>query len=217
MYKAISYMFEDDTQFWGYFEQVREPAFLLAGVLWTVNFATDVLPIPETQLFEILLISATYIGTIAISVGLVGMYPTMKEQSPRLALVGVISAGFSLVFLLVFPFALTGVAIPLGARTARLPEIGIVGGAVSVVAFAVLDSLAAVLFGYGVLRTEVLSKQVGYLLSAYAIPWIVLLSHGFLNTPFPPNWAFSLVVALFPLAIGYVLLRETRQLPRELL
>lgn len=191
-----------DTPFWDRFEAWSPWAFLAAGGLWVLTAVFSWLPGSLPTAGAILV---THLSALTLGVSLVGLYPRLRDHAPRLSLGGVVCIGFTMVTLVVFPIALVGVAIPLGAPASRLSEIGLAGGAFSVVAYVFLTPLGSVLLGAASLRSQALPERLGYLLFGLAVPWLVLVAHAFVSTPTPPNWVLWLVVGGLALAIGYVL------------
>lgn len=195
-------MLSADTLFWDWFEAWSPWSFLAAGGLWVLTAIFSWLPSSLPTAGAILV---THLSALTLGVSLVGLYPRLRDHGPRLSLGGVVCIGFTMVALVVFPIALVGVAIPLGAPAARLSEIGLAGGAFSVVAYVFLTPLGSLLLGAASLRTQALPESLGYLLFGLAVPWLVLVAHALVSTPTPPNWVLWLVVAGLALAIGYVL------------
>lgn len=194
------------TSHWKSLEQASWAAFLLAGVLWLCNtvflgFTLVVgFPILPPGLVHPLL---TVSGLLAAMVGLLGFYPGVAGQTPRLARV---SAGLIAV-------AGVGMSIELvwfvTAELLNQPDpfvgIGILSFYAAVLFF--------ILFGIVSARTGVPPRTVSLLV--LAIPATILASFFLVPGVYggrSPDWAslaIGTVMSVLGLAIGYLLATDT--------
>lgn len=195
---------------WDGLEKWNSQVFLLAGVLlagvalykgvgdvtsWSVTMEVDLV-----------------VGGLALMapvIGLLGLYPGLREAAPRLAVVGILSALISTVVVL----TILGWFVTTTLQLGRFPvwdEAPIWAAAALAVVFLTL-ALGFLLFGLAGLRTSVLSRRVSLLLIVPAVMWIGLLANVGLRVI--PNFDFYVYVVNFVtvLAIGY-LVRNGREL-----
>lgn len=143
-------------------------------------------------------------GLLASLVGVVGLYPSVSDRAPRLALAGVASATVAGTMLVVL------LGWTLGA-TLLPPVSGLVVGpppGVVFVSLPVTMTLGSVLFGVASLRSGVPSRTVGGLLLAFATPWIVVLAATPVYGAAFPRWLTLAVYGPLPvvmLATGYAI------------
>lgn len=189
-------------------EQWRAAAFLIAGVLlagvavykgvgaftsWSVTMEVDLI--------------VGGLALIAPVIGLLGLYPRLREAAPRISLIGIVSAVVSagiVLAVLVWFFATT---LQLG----RFPvwnEAPVWTAAALAVVFLTL-SLGFLLLGVASLRTTALSRPVSLLLVVPAVMWLGLLANVFVRAIANLDFYVYVVNAAAVLAIGYFLRTET--------
>lgn len=194
-------------------EQWRAAAFLIAGVLlagvavykgvgaftsWSVTMEVDLI--------------VGGLALIAPVVGLLGLYPRLREAAPRVSLIGIVSAVVSagvVLAVLVWFFATT---LQLG----RFPvwnEAPVWTAAALAVVFLTL-SLGFLLLGVASLRTTALSRPVSLLLVVPAVMWLGLLANVFVRAIANLDFYVYVVNAAVVLAIGYFLRTETEPTDR---
>lgn len=194
-------------------EQWRATAFLIAGVLlagvavykgigaftsWSVTMEVDLI--------------VGGLALIAPVVGLLGLYPRLREAAPRVSLIGIVSAVVSagvVLAVLVWFFATT---LQLG----RFPvwnEAPVWTAAALAVVFLTL-SLGFLLLGVASLRTTALSRPVSLLLVVPAVMWLGLLANVFVRAIANLDFYVYVVNAAVVLAIGYFLRTETEPTDR---
>lgn len=185
-------------------EQWRAAAFLIAGVLlagvavykgvgaftsWSVTMEVDLI--------------VGGLALIAPVVGLLGLYPRLREAAPRVSLIGIVSAVVSAGVVLAVLVWFFGTTLQLG-RFPVWTEAPIWTAAALAIVFLTL-ALGFLLFGVASLRTLVFSRPVSLLLLVPAIMWLGLLVNVFVRAIANLDFFVYVVNAATVLAIGYLL------------
>lgn len=190
-------------------EQWSPRAFLVAGGLFLASPAAKGLvlltndPVPEVTIA--LLVGSSLL--VALS-GLLGFYPKLAERVPRHAFAGVVTtvvaAGVTIWVFVWLILARVLIGTSYWAAPGSPPEFAFVSLVVTMaIGFSVV--------GTACLRAAVPSRTVGGLLSALAVPWVVLLGAGAVHGPALPAWISLSTYGAIPvglLATGYVIRRN---------
>lgn len=182
---------------WTSLEQRRATAFIVAGALLLGFVASNgveafTATTPPTWVNTMFVSPAL----VAASLGLLGLYPTLAERAPRLALVSaavVTVAGTAAIALFVVT---AGNGLVAGVQLPFLP----------VYLLTLLATvLGFVLFGVAGIRTRTPSRRVGLLLLGPPAVNVVMFATAPMN---PPRWTTFLISALWTgamLAVGLAL------------
>lgn len=167
----------------------------LKGIGWFTGIAAPRILIAVLALF----------GLTAAFLGLAGLYPSLRDRTPRLArtalavvavagiaVVGVV--GWVIVTMLVgmFPWLSAPASPPAALFLSLVATIG----------------LGAILFGVTCVRAAAPSRAVGGFLLGFAGTWVALIAVDFALGPAVPNWLYLLIYGGQPVALlstGYVL------------
>lgn len=188
---------------WRRMERWRALAFVIAGLLLLASPATKALALfVGVSLPTWLVVSLVFPGLLASMVGLLGLYPTLARQVPRLSLAGGVVA----------TIAGSATAVTFGwMLAASVPALGVVAtpppGPVFL-SLMVSIALGFALFGVASLRTTVISRSVGLLLLGFAVPWIVIFAVTPVYGSDLPGWLALALYGVMPpvlLATGHVL------------
>lgn len=191
---------------WESVEQQSQMAFLVAGVL-LLGYAIlqGLNTFGGVDFPSAVLVVYGGIALLVPVVALLGLYPRLRNHTPRLALAGVVTTVLSGLLTLAL---LLQVAI-LTFQMGRLPEIPADApawtGAALLLGFLLL-AVSFLLFGIASLRTSTVSRTVALLLLVPAAGWFGLLLGNVILSP----GRYLAVVAYTPisiavLAIGYLL------------
>lgn len=183
----------------GWIERWNQTAFFAAGVLFLGTAAIsglEAFAAVSSPLWLAALLGLSGLG--AGLFGLFGLYPGLANQAPRLARAGSVTVAIAGIAFVAFPLCLS-------AKTA-----GIAIPAPPIVFFVIAMSaiiLGFLLFGVATLRTQVHSREVGFLLLAIVATFIVLfladLIYG--GSPRWLDFAVNGVQSGLLLTIGYAL------------
>ena len=116
-------------------------------------------------------------GLVLAIVGLVGLYPRLADQSPRLARIG---AGLVALPAVVFAVLIT-CAIPAGTLGIPSPATVIPELDTIVIAGFLMAAVGAIVFGIAALRERTLSHVLGGSLLLLGVAWFLLFGATFLN------------------------------------
>ena len=187
---------------WESFEQWSATGFLVGGGLMTVFWALISLAVfMDIESPQGLFATAALVATF---IGLLGLYPTLSDQSSRAARagVGLLSVTTVGVFVIFVWILASRILLVAGMDVPALPPGIIIGPTVGGYALTVL------LFGVASLWTGVPSRMVGVLLLAifgvFALPPIA----GIIWGGYPAEWMAVIVSGLQAVAIlsvGYIL------------
>jgi hypothetical protein len=198
------------TSHWESLEQQSPTAFIITGVLILLSV---IIPIGLRTLTAWSWVSGLVLvglAIVSVSVGLLGLYPIVKDHTPRLALAGAgaaLVAGIAAFGLIV----LTGVVMGsefVAAFTITEPKTAFLLLSLSM---AGSFSLGFLLFGIATWRNTAPSRKVAGLLIAgglaLLIPVVIEFAGGVLGLTTPPWLLFPVIVAvaLDSAAIGYSL------------
>lgn len=197
------------NRLWNSLEKWSATVFLIAGGL--ALFGTVLSVVGELMSVSVQAPSslAVFTGVVLSFVALLGFYPRLASQAPRLAQVGVLLIVspllFSFVLLIWHSPELVGVHVP--TLLAFLPSPVLVYEA-----FFVLSAIGITIFSIGSLSTDVSTPVVSGLLFALAASWFFLIGAASVYG-FPiPNWVANVqggLMGLALVAIGYLLRIET--------
>lgn len=150
------------------------------------------------------------IGILVTTVGLLGLYPRVRDHAPRLSLAGVVVTVVGVVTVLAVLGWLGGTTLV----KAGYPAIPEEAPAWTLVAFFTAFFTIAVgflLLGVASLRSNDLSPTIGYLLVVPGLGWIGLFVANLIPL-IPPGQYLGLIayvpISLAMLAIGYLLPNE---------
>jgi len=140
--------------------------------------------------------------------GVLGLYPKLVKQTPRLALAGsviavVAASGLSLLF----GWILASHLVPSLAELTGTAPPGWV-----FLSMMVLIPTGFALFGVASLRATIHSRSIGLLLLGFAVPWVVILAVTPVYGSALPGWLAFAVYSPMPitlLAMGYSLRDES--------
>ncbi len=186
-------------------ENGRQTAFVTAGCLFLVTavlFGLEAFTAASRPVWLTAL--AGSLGLLVTFVGLVGLYPGVKRQEPRLARAGIALIGVAVTGLIVFPLCLLAKmsGIPLPAP----PIVAFVGAMLAII-------LVFVLFGAASLRSGVHSQTVGVLIFVLVGTFfgglIADLVYG--GSPAPVNVFVNGAQSAILLSIGYILPTDPAQ------
>lgn len=195
------------------FEQHTALLFLIAGVLfagvaiykgfhgftsWSVPMEIDIV--------------VGGLALIAPALGLLGLYPRVKEAAPRLSGVGIVSAVLAAVVVLAVLVWFFVTTLQMG-RFPVWDEAPVWTAAALVLVFLTL-SLAFLLFGMAGLRTTVLSRRVSLLLFIPAVLWLGLLGNVALRVIPEMDFYVYVVDSVAALAIAHRLKTEAEPADR---
>jgi hypothetical protein len=194
------------TTLWRPLEQRTKTVFLVAGVI-LLGYAVSKAIYTFTDVTAIGAFDVTFGGTglLVAMVGLLGLYPRLRDGAPRLSFAGVAATVIGAVGTL----AVLGWVASATLLREGYPAIPEEAPAWTVAAlFIVFITLALgfLLFGATSLRTDVFSQTIGRLLVVPGLAWIgLIVSNLFL----PPGQYLGLLayvpISLALLAIGYCL------------
>jgi hypothetical protein len=186
-------------------ERWRATAFVIAGLLLFASPATKALALfVDASLPTWLVVILVFPGLLASMVGLLGLYPTLARQVPRLSLAGGVVAAM----------AASATAVTFGWMLAASVPVSIPGGVVTpppglvVLSLMVSIALGFALFGVASLRTTAISRSIGLLLLGFAVPWVVILAVTPVYGSDLPGWLALVLYGVIPpvlLATGHVL------------
>jgi hypothetical protein len=188
-----------DRGWWKRLENGRQTAFVTAGGLFlitTVLFGLEAFTPVSRPVWVTGLVGS--LGLIVAFVGLVGLYPGLRDREPRLARAGIALVAAAVLGLIVFLSCLLAKmsGIPLPAP----PIIAFVGAMIAII-------LVFVLFGAASLRSGVHSRAVGlliFLLVATFVGGLIAdLAYG--GSPATVNAIMNGVLSGILLSIGYIL------------
>lgn len=194
---------------WSVLEEWNAQVFVLIGVLlagvalykgvdaftgWTVSAAIDT--------------GYGGIALVAPLIGLLSLYPRVRDGAPRLSATGIVSAGVASVLVLAVWAWFFGTALQLG-RFPTFEEFPVWGAAALALVFITL-SVGFLSFGVVGLRSNSLPRSVGLLLVVPAVMWIGLLVNVAVRAIPELDFYVYVVNAVAVLTVGY-LLRTTDQ------
>lgn len=195
------------TSPWESLEKWSAVTFLIAGILLLIGTAAVALEwlAGMEGLSESPLAFASFLGFVVTYIGLLGLYPRLADQTPRLARA---ATGLLLIPVLVILIDLVAVILGFTPPFAGTPAIA---------AF-LLFALGVALLGVASLLTEAPSPAVGYSLLLFSVATFVLLGDGLLNgfpTSDPVTVGTTGLMVIAVLAIGYLLRTEPEPTDRE--
>jgi len=188
---------------WRWIERWRAPAFVVAGLLLLASPATKALALfVDASLPTWLVVILVFPSLLASMVGLLGLYPTLTRQVPRLSLAGGVVAAM----------AASATAVAFGwMLAASVPALEVIAtpppGPVFL-SFMVSIALGFALFGVASLRTTAISRSIGLLLLGFAVPWMVILAVTPVYGSDLPSWLALALYGVMPpvlLATGHAL------------
>ena len=198
----------DRQAFWNAAERYRAAVFLAAGGLLLVTGiinGIDVFTSIETQHGVLLWLEGlTGFGGVVLSfVGILGVYPDLRNAAPRMARIGILLAGGPTGF-----FSFVVVSCGVLAPVMGFPSLkSLVPSFVTIIGVTLfLFSIAITIFGVASFRTSVPSRAVGGALVIVAISWFAFFGATWAYAPNTPVWiTFGQTVVMgLPLAfIGY--------------
>lgn len=195
---------------WDALEQWSPAVFLVAGVLLLSYAVIEGLSAfagvrPHSAL------KTGYGGIVLLVpvVGLLGLYSRVRDHTPRLALVGVMTTILSGLLTTVLMLWLIGMTLQMG----ELPEIPADAPAWTAAALLLgflLLALAFLIFGLASLRTPAVSRSVALLLLVPAAGWFgLMVANVVLPSGDYLGFAAYTPISVAVLAIGYLLRTET--------
>jgi hypothetical protein len=191
-------------------EQRSASAFLVTGVLILASLVVPVGLEPFTKWSWVSGIVLIALAVVSVAVGLIGLYPRVNDQTPKLALAGVgaaMVAGVAALGLVVLTGVAVGNEVDFGMIVATPMRVFMLVGLLMAGGF----SLSLLLFGAAIWHSESSSRTVGGLLivggGALLAPVAVELLGLLFKVNVPPWLLFPVIVALAldTVAVGYSL------------
>lgn len=178
---------------WDLLEQWSAIIFLVAGVLLlitAVGLAVEV--VTDMSLQGPLIGIPQFLGLLIAYVGLLGIYPHLRDHAPQLALVGIL--------LILAPIAAIILILAYSVAVGGEPPFAGLAFMVIGLGFA----LGIGMFGLASIQTEIPSRGVGLFLLMWAVPWLLLVALGAENSAVV-DFVISMLNAVAVLGIGYLL------------
>lgn len=203
------------TRVWSVLDHWRAEAFLAAGVLLLASpthIALELfigVPLPSWLVALFVLP-----GLIATLVGLLGLYPRIADRAPWIAIVGgVITAMAGSILFVLFGWIVGGSLLTAvsGMAVSMPPETAFQSLALTL-------TLAFLLFGVANLWYAIPSRNVGFLLVSFSLPWVSSLAATSIYGAVLPDWLTIGIYGPIPflmLATGYVLRMESTPTGRD--
>lgn len=191
---------------WESLEQSSPTTFLIGGGL-LLGYAVSKGIYVFTDLSPIGAFDVAYgtLGLLVVGLGLLGLYPRLRDHAPRLSLAGVVASAIAAACSIALLIWLASATLLSGGYPA-IPEDAPVWTVAALFVVFVTLALGCLLFGAASLRTEVPSTTVGRLLVVPGCVWIGLLVA---NVIAPSGQYLGLLayvpISLALLAIGYLL------------
>lgn len=190
------------TPQWESLDQQSATAFLFAGMLLLVFAALRGLRnFTETSPSPLVEIVTGGLGLLALILGFVCLYPRVRDSAPRLSVVAV---GMVMLSAVGVVLGWTVASVVSGTLSAQPP----IWVAAALPLALVLNTIGFFLFGVISLRTDVLSRMVGFLLLVPPVMWIFLIVAGTTTDLAAPDFYTYLVISPALLALGYRLRTE---------
>ena len=174
---------------------------LIAGIINGIDVFTSI----ETQQGVLLWLEGLtgFGGAVLSFVGILGLYPDLRDTTPRMARTGILLAGGPTGF-----FSFVVVSCGVLAPVMGFPSLkSLVPSFVTIIGVTLfLFSIAITIFGVASFRTSVPSRAVGGALVIVAISWFAFFGATWAYAPNTPVWITSVqsVIMGLPLAfIGY--------------
>lgn len=154
-----------------------------------------------------------FIAMTGTFVALLGLYPRLARRSPRLALAGIVVGALSALGSVLFLLSVAAI-VTRPSTTSVIFEIAGVGEGIRVMwgVGLVLYPVGSGLFGVGSLRTDTLSRSVGYLLLVPIVLYLIVLGTVVLEQMVTEQYLtdgmgtiIALLMAVDFLVIGYLL------------
>lgn len=193
------------TKLWKKVEKWSAPAFLIAGGLVSIATVAMGFVMITDRSQGMLTGLPTMVGLLISYIGMLGLYPRLASRKPRAALASVA--------LLLAPFG--GIAFWLGHALIIGQEPSYAGTLVGFVFAGFV--LGIVLLGVTSYQAQVPSSRVGVALTAFAVPWVVLLGSGMVYGGAAPEWIDFIAtgsMAVLLLVIGYLIWNESSTIDR---
>lgn len=195
----------DGTSLWKNVEKLSAPAFLIAGGLVAIATIAMGFVMITDRSQGLLTGLPTMVGLLISYIGMLGLYPKLASRRPRAALASVV--------LLLAPFG--GIAFWLGHAIIIGQEPSFAGTLVGFVFAGFVLGIA--LLGATSYHAQVPSSRVGLALTAFAVPWVVLLGSGVIYGGAAPVWLDFIAtgsMAVLLLVIGYLIRNESSSINR---
>lgn len=208
-------MVDTNTSPWKSLESWSPTVFLVAGIL-LIGYAgiKTVRAFAGVTVPDVMSVTAGHIGLLVPVIGLLGLYPLVRDDAPRLSLAGIVlsvtSAICSVVLLVSLAYLTLTVegypAIPEDAGQGLLPALW---GAIILMTSILTLMLGFLLVGVASLRSDAVSRPIAYLLLVPTAMW----SAFFLMHPAGIDGSFIGIITYVPigaslLTIGYRLRRD---------
>lgn len=147
------------------------------------------------------------LALILTALAVLGLYPRLREESPKTATAGAVSSGLSVVFVIVMWGWLVSATIQLG-RVPVIPDDAPAWAALALLGNFITLSAAFVLFAVASLRTATIPRPASGLLVVPALMWLGLIANIALSVI--PNMSILVYVvnAIAVGAVGYLLRRQ---------
>lgn len=190
---------------WTTLKRQNKTVLMIAGV-WLLGYAISKAIYTFTDVTAVGAFDVSFggLGLLVTVVGLVGLYPRLRDEAPRLSFAGLVTA----VVAAVGNIALLGwlaLATLTRAGYPAIPEESPAWTVVALIVVFVTMALGFLLFGAASLRTDIFSRPVGWLLVVPGLGWAGLIVG---NLALPSGQYLGLVyvpICLALLGIGYSL------------
>lgn len=134
-------------------------------------------------------------------IALLGLYPHVRDASPRTATAAVASSGLSIIFVIVVWVWLLGTTLRLG-RVPVLPEEAPIWAGLALLGNFVTLSVGFVLFAVASRRTTAIPSSASTLLGVPALMWVVLIANIAIN--FQPQNVSIAVYVVNSITVGII-------------
>lgn len=159
---------------WKRLESGSPTAFLVAGVVllgYAALKSAELLTGMVTP--DVLKVTIGHLGLLVPVFGLLGLYPLLRDSAPRLSLAGLVTGVVSGACSIVLLVKLAYLTFTMEGYPA-VPEDTPLWGSIVLIGSLVAIMLGFLLIGAASLRTEAVSRTVGYLLFVPAAMWSAL-------------------------------------------
>lgn len=155
---------------------------------------------------DVLKVTIGHLGLLVPVLGLLGLYPQLRDAEPRLSLAGVVMSGVSAVCSIVLLGKLVHLTVTMEGYPA-VPGDRPLWGAIVLIASLLAIMLGFFLVGIASLRTDAISTPISYLLLAPVGLWIAL----FLLTAVGFDGTLVGVLVYVPIGVSLLVIGHSRR------